>query len=227
MNQPLKFLLLVGSPRARKSVSHALATHLSECLAARGAQVDIRYASRAQASSKEKEELRTALDQADRAVFLFPLYADQVPSLLLEFMEDFAEGPGTRRTRATKGLAAVVNNGFPEAHQNDTAISVIRLFAKAQGFRWLGALAIGGGGAIAPDKPLASQGGRVRNLVQALNMSAEALANGGTLTEEAMTLARKPSFPNAFYRFMANMGFCMEAFSLKTLFHLKDKPYDE
>jgi hypothetical protein len=225
MTDPLKFLLLVGSPRARKSASQSLASHLSEQLTSQGAEVDIRCVLRPQASNEQKAELRAALDDSDRVLFVFPLYADQVPSLLLEFMEDYADHAATNRAPLKKGLAAVVNCGFPEARHNDTAIAVIRLFAKAQDFKWLGGLAIGGGGVIPPGKPLAPLGGRVRNLVQALNLSAEALAKGAPLPEEAMALVRKPSFPDGMYRFMANLGWVGEAFSAKVLLRLKDKPY--
>ena len=52
-----------------------------------------------------------------------------------------------------------MNCGFAEAHHNDVALDIYRLFARDAGLHWAGGLAIGGGGMFA-GKPLKRRAAR-------------------------------------------------------------------
>jgi len=84
------------------------------------------------------------VDRADLILLAFPLYIDVLVYLPTKALEVIAEhrraaGDGAR----LQGLFGLANNGFPEAHQNNLALSILRLFAARSGMTWLGGMALG------------------------------------------------------------------------------------
>jgi hypothetical protein len=151
-----------------------------------------------------------------------PLYVDGLPGLVTAAIEIL------RRRRAGAGsrprFVALVNSGFPEAVHNDTALAICRLFAEQAGLEWIGGLAIGGGGMLA-GKPLAELGPQGRVVVQALQLTADAIAEGRPVPDTAQRLVRRLSIPTWLYRFLAGWGFRQEAKKRGTLSRLGDRPY--
>jgi hypothetical protein len=94
------------------------------------------------------------VDAADLVVLAFPLYIDALPCLVTLALEAIAEHrqlrPSTNRSR----LAVLVNNGFPEARQNVTALAICEAFAARSGLVWAGGLAMGAGEALCSGVPL-------------------------------------------------------------------------
>jgi hypothetical protein len=56
-------------------------------------------------------------------------------------------------------------------------------------------------------KPLAELGGRAHSVTRALALTADAIAQGGVVPEEARRLVGKLPIPGWLYRFMADWGF--------------------
>ena len=77
-------------------------------------------------------------------LFVFPLYADGIPATLLNFLKSLETNPPGEKPV----ISVLVNCGFLEPSQNDTAVEMIRLFCRQNGYRFGSALEIGGGEAL-------------------------------------------------------------------------------
>ena len=190
---PGRVLLLVGSPKTRSaSTSGVLGGHLLGDLQARGWTADTLVLKPAIQGSAGQERLFRAVDEADLVLLAFPLYIDALPYLTTLALELLACRP-----MSGKGLAVLVNSGFPEARQNHLAAAMCARFAAGAGMAWAGSLAMGAGEALSSGEPLAPRHGvgrpPVGHVIKALDLSAEALAAGLPIPFEASALmARNP-----------------------------------
>ena len=226
-----KALLLIGSPKGPRSTSRVLGAALMRRLEAGGMETAEMTAAAALQSTENQHRMHKAVDAAELVVVSFPLYVDGLPAPLVQVLELVADrrrgrlpaspvaGPGVQR------VAAVVQCGFPEARQNETAIAIVRQFAKEAGFEWAGGLAMGMGGAVA-GKPLDKAGGMVRNVVKALDLAAEALLEGRDIPEAAAALMGKRLMPAWLYTFVGNRGMKRSARRHGVLGQVYAKPYE-
>ncbi len=215
-------LIAVGSPKGRASASFALGTALAGGLHARGAAVRDAFVHHALRSGRETDWLLDAIDAADLVVLAFPLYVDSLPAPVVRLMELVA----ARRAAAASGsprLAAVVQCGFPEARQCDTAVAICRLFAERAGMRWAGALAMGMGGQLAGGIRKLPGGGR--NILHALDLAAESLARGGDVPDEAAALFAEPLVPRWLYTLIGNVGWRLQMRKYGTRRPMGYRPY--
>jgi hypothetical protein len=74
-------------------------------------------------------------------------------------------------------------------------------------------------------RPLSEQGGRARTLTRALALSANAIARGGILPEEAVRLGRTLTIPAWLYRSFGDRGFRQQAKKHGTHRRLGERPY--
>jgi len=207
-------LLIVGSPKTNEpSTSGALGGFLLAELDRKGWEVET-LTLRAKLNQPEGEnELAAAVERAGLVVLAFPLYADALPYLMTKAMAVIAERRRAGRVTSPERLAAIVNSGFPETHQNAVAMAICLEFALQCGFTWAGGLAFGGGGMIGghPLTEANRPGPPVKQAVEALEMTAAALANGLPVPGEAINIiARKPlpfAVWNRLYAFMASRSF--------------------
>jgi hypothetical protein len=221
MNAPKSALLLVGSPRAPKSNSEALGRYLLDRLADRGLATRTVRLRSAMKTEAKRAELREALAGADLVLLTAPLYVDSVPSFVIEALEWIAaQGP------FSAGFMAMVNCGFPEAHQNEVALENYRLFAREAGLTWLGGLPVGMGEMLG-EKPIKKSGGPLTRLCRALDLTAEALAAGQPVPSPALTLVQKPPLPAWLYLFMGNRSWRSLAKRAGISAHLHDRPYED
>jgi len=167
-------LLIVGSPKIKSpSTSGVLGEELLGRLAAAGWQT----------------EFLAAVDRADLISRAFPLYIDVLAYLPTKALEVIAEHRRAAGDAARpQGLFGLANNGFPEAHQNNLALSILRLFAARSGMTWLGGMAMGAGEAMLGGNPLeakSASGVPLFRVSQALDVAGAALARGEALPAEA------------------------------------------
>jgi hypothetical protein len=118
----------------------------------------------------------------------------------------------------------VVNCGFPEARHAELAIRMCGLFARSAGWEWAGGLALGGGEAINA-QPLATRGGMVRNVVRALDLAADALADGRSVPAEAAALMATPVMPAMLYTLAGNWGWKRRAAQYGVQRRLAERPH--
>jgi hypothetical protein len=201
-------LVLIGSPKGRNSSSFLLASKMAEGLRKHRAAVREELVHAGLRAEEGTLRLLDAVDAADILVFSFPLYVDSLPSPLTRLIELIA---GRRASAAVTGsprLAVIVQCGFPESHQCDTAIGICRLFAERTGMHWSGALAMGMGGAL--ERGFGKLPGGGGNILRALEMASESLAKGGDLPGEAKKLFATPLMPRWMYTLFGNVGWRMQ-----------------
>jgi len=223
-------LLLVGSPRTRKSTSLSLGGYLFEKLSERDIQTKTIHIHTSIRSSERMKTLLEDVDAADLVLLAFPLYIDSLPAPTIEALERIAEhrasSAGANPPQPHGQLFAAISNcGFPEAHHNQTALAICADFARQARFNWAGSLALGAGEGMIHGTPLNELDGRVIPLKKALELAAEALAQGQTIPEEAQNLLVKPFIPAWMYRWMGVYGWRQQAKQYGMERSLKRQPY--
>ena len=137
-----KVIFLNGSPKKRKAVTEKLINKVKENLNNR-VESETVYIYETEFS----EELFEMIDGADAAVMAQPLYVDCLPARVLEFMKAYGDFAKNREPSGT-GLYFIINCGFMENRQNDTAIRILELYAEKTGFDFRGGVSVGSGAII-------------------------------------------------------------------------------
>ena len=175
----MEVLLLNGSPRAPVSHSKELARMFQEACPLPG-----KY--RAISSSNHKELCQLA-GKASHLLLVFPLYVDGIPATLLEFLKALEREP----PREKPTISLLINCGFLEPEQNDTAVEILRLFCEQAGYPFGSVLKVASGEAILSTP--------FRFLVQRkVKRFARAVALGGTLNPAGDYAPSKRGFPAGF-----------------------------
>ena len=179
-------------------------------------------------SAERMKTLLEAVDAADLVLLAFPLYVDSLPAPTIEALERIA----AHRTIETDPdqphrqlFAAISNCGFPEPDHNATALAICANFAGKAGFHWAGSLALAAGEGMIHGMPLNELDGRVIPLKKALDLAAEALAQGRAIPEAARKLLSKPFIPAWLYRWMGVYGWRQQAKPYGMQRSLKRQPY--
>lgn len=216
-------VLLVGSPRTKKSTSYALGSYLLEKLSDEGIETRTIYIHTSLRSPERLATLLKTVKTADLVVLAFPLYVDSLPAPTIEALERIAASRNGAQT--PQRFAAIANCGFPEAHHNATALAICETFAHSAGFHWAGSLALGGGEGMVHGTPLNEMDGRAIPLKKALTLAAEALINGENIPSEAQVMWDKPFIPNWLYRLIGKLGWQKQAKKYNAQKNLKRRTY--
>jgi multimeric flavodoxin WrbA len=223
-------LLLVGSPRTKKSTSYSLGSYLLEQLKARDIETKTIHIHTSIRSTERMNTLLEAVNAADLVLLAFPLYVDSLPAPAIEALERIAarraaNTPANQDQTYSQLFAAIANCGFPEPRHNETALAICANFARQAGFIWAGSLALGAGEGMVHGTPLHEMDGRVIPLRKALDLTAEALAQGQAVPEEAQKLLAQPFIPAWLYRWMGVYGWRQQAKQYGMQGSLKRQPY--
>lgn len=216
-------VLLVGSPRTKKSTSASLGGYLFEQLAERGVEIETIQLYTSINSPERIKNMFSAIDAADLVVLAFPLYVDSLPAPVISALEKISEH--RKLNRIPIRFAAISNCGFPEAKHTDTALAICTEFARQNGFSWMGGLALGGGEGLVHGTPLKDLDGRVIPIKQALELSAASLADGQPIPQSARDLMAKPIIPNWLYKMFGGFGWKQSAKQYGVQKQLSAKPY--
>lgn len=216
-------VLLVGSPRTKKSTSASLGGYLFEQLQERGVETQTIQIYTTINSKDRMNEMYKAIDNADLVLLAFPLYVDSLPAPVTNTLEKIAVHRKDNRTPLR--FAAIANCGFPEAHHNDTALAICSEFANQNNFSWMGSLALGGGEGLVHGVPLNEMDGRAIPLKKSLELAAEALANGEPIPQSVRDLLAKPIIPTWAYSLIGGIGWKQSAKRYGMQKNLKRQPY--
>lgn len=217
-------VLVVGSAKQPHSTSERLAEHMALRLRAQGVATEMLSIHRMINSEARQRDLVAKINAADVVVLAFPLFVDSLPFILVKTLEMVAASRIGNPGPKAQTLMAMVNCGFPEAHQNDLAIAMCRRFAKESGFQWAGGTGLGGGETI-NGRPLAACGRMVRNVIAALDLAADALAAGRPVPEQAVALMARPLVPNFLYRVVGELGWQWRSHRHGVRKQLNARPY--
>lgn len=191
-------LLIIGSPKLKSpSTSKVLGAYLLERLEEQGWQIESLTLSPALLQEQGRAEVLAAADRADLLVFAFPLYVDSLPFLATRTLEIIAAHRQTRPR--VQRFVALCNCGYPEAQHTAPALAICRQFADHAEITWAGSLALGAGEALSSGEPLSTRGCNghppTKHVMQALDLTAEALAKGLPVPEKAQKLLEKSPIP--------------------------------
>jgi hypothetical protein len=213
------FLALVGSPRPR-ATSAMLAQYVADGLAARGWQTQTLSLAKAVRKPDAWPALVDAFRDADVVGLFVPLYVDSLPAEATLALERLvAVAPAHEQ-----GIFALVNCGFLEAEQNDTALAICRHFARQAGRAWLGSLALGGGGALYGQNVEKTRG-MMPYLAPALEETVAALDAGTAIPEATQARIRTRFCPPRAYAFMAGAGMFIDCLKHRCLRRIFARPY--
>ncbi len=221
----MKALLLIGSPRMKMSASFTLGRYLLDQLAEHNVAGETHFVKRALRSSEEIDALISAVAEADLVILSTPLYVDSLPAPVTQTLELLAGRLDAHKHPSYQQFIAICNCGFPEAEHNDVALAICEQFAHATGFTWAGGLALGGGGVV-QGHPLTESEGRARNVITALDQTAEALARSEAVPDEAQALMRKPMIPPWMYRTIGQIGWHVQARTYGQFGRLRQRPWE-
>jgi hypothetical protein len=221
-----KVLLLVASPRGTASVSNSLGEHLLALLEKRGMAIKKLLLYPALADEKKMAELLAAVDVCSLLVVTFPLYVDHLPAPLIDLLRQVGDRRSGRQGDDRQSLAALVQCGFPETVHCRPAGDIMGIFASQAGFRFLGCLAFGMGGAIG-NRPLAKAGGMARHQLKAMDEAAACLAEGKEIPDPIIALMGRAMMPRWLYNIAADWGWRRDAKKHGTSRRLRDRPYAE
>lgn len=182
-------LVLVGSPRGlERSASAELSRELLDAFDRATWTIDWIHLHNAVESDETAAELVSRVGGADLVLFAAPLYVDSLPAPAIDAFERIAAGRGGHSEQTgVPRFSVLLNCGFVEPRQNETAVEMCRVFADVAGFEWFGELTLGGAGRIT---------GRIR---KALKDAGESLAAGFPIPPEARRRARRPIMPKLLY----------------------------
>jgi multimeric flavodoxin WrbA len=203
--------LLVGSPRARQSSSYHLGAYLQQRLADAGVITQTSFVSSSLRSEARWASLLDVIESSDLLILAYPLYVDSLPTPVVEAMERIVNHRRDQEIRGEQRLLAIANCGFPEAEHNLASLAMCRQFARQAGFDWVGGLSLGGGQGAVQAQPLEEGGFRVRKARRALEITAAALLDGGTVPQRARALMATPFIPRFLYRAVGSMGWRSQA----------------
>lgn len=216
-------LLLVGSPRTKKSTSASLGGYLFEKLNARGVETQTIQIYTSLNSSERMKGMLHAIDTTDLILLAFPLYVDSLPAPVTATLERIAAYRKANQPRIR--FAAIANCGFPGAHHNNTALAICSEFARQNGLAWAGGLSLGAGEGIVHGVPLNELDGRAIPLKKALELAAQALAEGKQIPQAARDLLAKPIIPTWMYTLRGTFGWKQAAKPYGMEKNLKRQPY--
>ncbi len=203
-------LLLIGSPRMKTSASFTLGQYLLDRLAEHDVAGETHFVRKALRSDETTDELIDAVAQANVVILSTPLYVDSLPAPVTRLLEILAQRLEDLERPKQQQFVAICNSGFPEAEHNDIALAICEQFAQATGFTWAGELALGAGEAV-KGRPLTENEGMARNVIAALDQTAEALARGEAVPDEAQSLMRQSLIPPWMYRTVGQLGWLMQS----------------
>jgi DNA-binding NarL/FixJ family response regulator len=152
------------------------------------------------------------------------LVAPPQPAPVIESLEWIAAHRERRDPSQRQLFAAIATCGFPEAHHCVTALAICETFTWQAGFEWAGSLALGGGEMV-NGAALVEAGGMTIRIRKALELAAEALAQGQAVPKAVEEMMATPVTHNWTYRLMGGLGWLQRAKHYGGLKQLRRKPY--
>jgi hypothetical protein len=217
-----KALLFIGSPHGFNSTSNSLGTYLLDKLQNGGYEISKMHAQAAIHNQEKQAEMLSQVADSDLLILAFPLYVDSLPAGLILALEKIAENHKKKAPTKHLRFLAIVNNGFPDSKQNATAISICKQFSKEAGYEWAGGLTLGAG-AMINGVPL-EKAPMMKNVKKALDLTAQNLLEGSTVSKEATELMAKTVMPKFLLTMFANMGWKSMAKPYGNQKKLRDRP---
>lgn len=203
-----KVYLINGSPRGKNSASQYFINEVCKLLNEEKVETEKRSIVDFR-KSIDIEDIYTEAINSDNIIFTFPLYADSLPSTVIEFLVEFENFIKSKENfmdgRRLPRVYAIVNCGFFESEQNKYAIQIIKNFCDKVHFTWRFGIGVGAGEFMRETQnniPLNSN--LKQNIYSALQSMKEDIENNVEISKN--NIFESPKFPKSLYKFMGNRG---------------------
>lgn len=191
----MRIALMNGSPKSGDgSASGSLLADLKPRLSGEVDAIEIGL--HGPAVSQEQLE---ALGNTDAWVFSCPLYVDGLPAHLLSCLVQLEQAGWQHRGIRIYGI---VNCGFYEGIQAESALALLRNWCAKAGFVWCGGIGVGGGGGLGQMPEARNGHGPKGPIDKALVELADKILRCETQENEYVSVA----FPRFLYKAAAQMG---------------------
>lgn len=131
--------LISGSPKKNYNTSGKLLEELQSFCSAEKQTVQLHW----NKTAFDDQSMQIITD-AETLVISFPLYVDGIPSHFLRCLNEVEAG--FRDKGAPKSVYTIINCGFYEGEQTETAMKMVENWCKRCGFTFGGGLGVGAGG---------------------------------------------------------------------------------
>ncbi len=187
-------ILLIGSPKNKKSSSYLIGKYLANILEENNITVT-EYFSVKLLKKDRFEQFIGKLKKTDILIISSPLYVDSLPYPITNILEKISE----HKISGIK-VIGIMNNGFPEAYHNEVALMILKQFCISTNNLWLGGLALGMGGGYMN----VANTFMARKVKKSLSITANAILNDRNVPEEAVKLMSSKLMPIWLYNLVAN-----------------------
>ncbi|MCI5114623.1 MAG: hypothetical protein D3921_05750 [Candidatus Electrothrix sp. AW1] len=195
-------LLIIGSQKDKKSTSNVLAACLAGHLKNNKIGTVFFKITDILHHSEGLQNLCAAIDRADTIILACPLYFDSLPFLVTKAFETIATHRKKTINMEPKIFLAIINNAFPESHQNAVALAICKNFALEANMLWAGGLTLGTGEGLISGKSLIGIHGfagfkrpPLFYISRSLKLTARSLAKGHPVPEKAAQIMAKIPYP--------------------------------
>ena len=192
----MKICLINGSPKQKDSASGRIIESLESKLGDK-----LEY-NRFNTASIDLQEFVNSIRGSDAIIIVFPLYIDGIPSHLLRLL--CSAEPFVAEIALNAKLYSIALNGFYEAHQNQTALDMMRNFCDRAGLDWGQGVGIGASPMV-HTVPVGK--GPNRNMGKTLDI----LANNILSKQSSNNIFSQPNMPRFLYILGGNMGWKSQA----------------
>jgi len=155
-----KTVIINGSHRAPLSNSRRYTKYLMKFLKTESEEFLL--------NKNNYDEISKELLFAQKAILIFPLYVDCIPSILLGFLNRLEKLGEKYKNRPT--VYIIINCGFIENEQNEVAISMMEYFLKKNSFKYGGVLSFGSGEAILDSPFRGIVTGKIKKFAKAIEL---------------------------------------------------------
>lgn len=225
-----KAVLLIGSPKGKKSSSASLGSYLLSKLEKYEIETESIHIHSEIATDAKEIMFLDRIEEADLIILSAPLYVDCLPAKVIKALS-LIENKRKKlyfddvKSAKNQSFAAVVNCGFPEAEQNETALKVYQEFAREAKLKYLGGIAVGMGGAVS-SKALSEMGGMAEDLIEGLNQAAEDIVRNHKLSDSVIKKTSKPLISQKWlYTLVGNFNWRFQALKNGVYRKINDQPY--
>ena len=195
--------IINGSPKKERSNSHYLADELVKLLDKKVNSKEYYIG-----NIMKDHSILDSIVSCKSIIFVSPLYADCLPSTMLDFMSAFEDFVKTK-SNIKPHMYCIINCGFFEGIQNKIAINIMENYCKRLGFNWRFGIGVGGGEFIGGSKNLPLDSKMKRPVYDAfLTLKNDIEENSDKKAENIFV---SPNMPEFIYKFAGNMGWKTQA----------------
>ena len=209
-----RVILLVGSPKGLdESNSARVGQVVAGELEAMGWHCDTFRLATVVQDEGAMIELVKAVDLSDLVIVSTPLYVDSLPAPVIQALHQIVEARRDAQSVTVPRFFSIVNCGFVEPWQNQSAQHMLQQFCSEARLEWVGALSMGAAGAMN------------RHIRRAFRLVVEALHEEIIIPEEVQQLTRYRIMPAWLYVFGGNVMWRKIAKQNGALPNVKAQPY--